>query len=93
MATGSLPPELLDPASSWADKEGFAATSRELAALFHKNFAEKKYADAVEPAVVAAGPVGAHAYPIGTMIVEGKHQRFHALACPLKPVIIQRRRR
>ena len=60
-----VPPELLDPASSWADKEGFAATSRELAALFHKNFAEKKYADAVEPAVVAAGPVGAHAYPIG----------------------------
>ena len=60
-----VPSELLDPASSWADKEGFAATSRELAALFHKNFAEKKYADAVEPAVVAAGPVGAHAYPIG----------------------------
>ena len=36
-----VPPELLDPASSWADKEGFAATSRELAALFHKNFAEE----------------------------------------------------
>ena len=35
----------------------------------------------------------AHAYPIGTMIVEGQHQPFHALACPLKPVIIQRRRR
>merc|ERR1719321_2402659 len=61
----NVPAELLDPASSWADKEAFAKTSQELAALFHKNFAEKKYADAVEPAVVAAGPVGAHAYPIG----------------------------
>ena len=60
-----VPAELLDPASSWADKEAFAKTSQELAALFHKNFAEKKYADAVEPAVVAAGPVAAHAYPIG----------------------------
>ena len=35
----------------------------------------------------------AHAYPIGTMILEGKHQPFHALACPLKPAIIKRRRR
>jgi hypothetical protein len=26
------------------------------------------------------------------MILEGKHQPFHALACPLKPAIIKRRR-
>ena len=35
----------------------------------------------------------AHAYPIGTMILEGHHLPFHALACPLKPVIIKRARR
>jgi hypothetical protein len=35
----------------------------------------------------------AHAYPIGTMILEGNHQPFHALACPLRPVIIKRARR
>jgi hypothetical protein len=35
----------------------------------------------------------ANAYPIGTMILEGKHQPFHALACPLQPAIIKPRRR
>ena len=35
----------------------------------------------------------AHAYPIGTMILEGKHQPFYALACPLIPAIIKCRRR
>ena len=34
----------------------------------------------------------ANAYPIGTLILEGKHQPFLALACPLKPAIIKRRR-
>ena len=37
-----MPSELLDPSSSWADKADFAATQKQLAELFQKNFA--KYA-------------------------------------------------
>ena len=53
-ACPGVPSELLDPASSWADKQEFGATQAELAALFQKNFA--KYADQCRPEVIACGP-------------------------------------
>ena len=31
----------------------------------------------------------AHAHPMGSLIVEGHHQPFHALACVLKPYSIK----
>ncbi|WP_353292441.1 hypothetical protein [Synechococcus sp. M16CYN] len=27
----------------------------------------------------------AHAHPMGTLIIEGRHKPFQALACPLNP--------
>ena len=31
----------------------------------------------------------AHSHPMGTLIVEGVHQPFHALACALSPASIR----
>ena len=35
----------------------------------------------------------AHAHPMGSLIVEGHHQPFHALACALKPSAIKIQRK
>jgi phosphoenolpyruvate carboxykinase (ATP) len=60
-AVPGVPPEILDPASQWGDKAGFAATLRHLAEIFDANF--KKYADGggfvsadLAAKIVAAGP-------------------------------------
>jgi len=57
----NVPPELLDPSSSWADKDAFSATQAELAQLFRNNF--EKYAAQATAEVLAQGP-GEPAYPI-----------------------------
>jgi phosphoenolpyruvate carboxykinase (ATP) len=57
----NVPPEILDPSSSWANKGEFAATQAELAQLFQHNFL--KYADQCTPEVISQGPA-APAYPI-----------------------------
>jgi hypothetical protein len=31
----------------------------------------------------------AHAQPMGSLIFEGQHKPFHALACPLNPQTVQ----
>ena len=49
-----VPPELLDPASAWADKAEFARIQADLAGRFAANFT--KYADRVSDAVAAQGP-------------------------------------
>jgi phosphoenolpyruvate carboxykinase (ATP) len=46
--------EILDPRSSWADKEAYDRTARELAARFQENF-RKKFSS-VDPEILAAGP-------------------------------------
>jgi len=45
---------MLDPSSSWANKDEFNTTQGELAALFEKNF--EKYASQASPQVIAQGP-------------------------------------
>ena len=57
----NVPAALLDPSTSWVDKDEFAATQAELAGLFQKNFA--KYASQATPEVIAQGP-GQPAYPV-----------------------------
>ncbi len=49
-----VPDEVLDPSSSWPDKEEYHRKYRELAARFVENF--KKYAARTPPEVVKAGP-------------------------------------
>jgi len=56
-----VPPALLDPSTSWADKAAFNETQLELARLFEANFA--KYASHATPEVLAQGP-GKPAYPV-----------------------------
>ncbi len=51
----ALPPELLDPRSTWADGDTYDAKARELAGLFVTNFED--FAAAAGEEVVAAGPV------------------------------------
>jgi phosphoenolpyruvate carboxykinase (ATP) len=49
-----VPTEVLDPRSTWADKEAYDAQARKLASMFVENF-EAFEAD-VDPAVIKAGP-------------------------------------
>lgn len=35
----------------------------------------------------------AHAEPMGSLVVEGKHRPFHALACALKPATVRIKRK
>lgn len=49
-------PKLLDPKSTWPDGAAFDETARKLAQAFRENF--RQYADMVDAAVVAAGPIG-----------------------------------
>ncbi len=48
-----VPPEVLDPRSTWKDPAAYDLTARKLAGMFHENFAQ--YADQVTPEVRAAG--------------------------------------
>ena len=52
-ACPDVPPQVLDPRSTWADKEAYDSTARELASRFEKNF--KQFEDAVTPEVRKAG--------------------------------------
>ncbi len=49
-----IPPEVLDPSSSWHDKKQYMQRYRALAARFIDNF--KKFASQCPPEVIAAGP-------------------------------------
>jgi len=60
----NVPSSLLDPSSSWDDRNEFAATQGELSKLFQSNFA--KYASQASAEVIAQGP-GEPAYPISDM--------------------------
>ena len=51
---GDLPPEILDPANTWGDKEAYKDKYRQLALLYIDNF--KKYRSGCPPEVAAAGP-------------------------------------
>lgn len=62
-----VPSELLDPSTSWADKDEFLKTSADLSELFHKNFATK-YLGSVPTSVVRAGPLCGNAYPVSVPI-------------------------
>ena len=46
--------ELLDPQSTWADKDAYEVQARELASMFAKNF--ERFKEVVPPEVVKAGP-------------------------------------
>jgi phosphoenolpyruvate carboxykinase (ATP) len=48
-----VPPGVLDPRSTWADRAAYDRTASMLAGMFHENFAQ--YADQVEPRVRDAG--------------------------------------
>lgn len=49
-----VPPQVLRPRDSWADKEAYDAAANKLAGMFRENF--EKYASGVDEAVRAAGP-------------------------------------
>ncbi len=55
VACQGVPPEVLQPRDTWADKDAYDAKARELAQAFQKNF--KQFAAAVDPKVAAAGPI------------------------------------
>ena len=61
-----VPPEILDPSASWADKGEFRQTQAQLAELFEQNFA--KYAEQASEEVVSQGPAKRprQSYPIGS---------------------------
>ena len=46
--------DVLDPRASWADKDAYDASARELAGMFRDNF--QQYAEHVSAEVLAAGP-------------------------------------
>jgi phosphoenolpyruvate carboxykinase (ATP) len=48
-----VPPEVLDPRSTWKDRAAYDRTAGKLAGMFQENFAQ--YADQVTPEVRAAG--------------------------------------
>jgi phosphoenolpyruvate carboxykinase (ATP) len=49
-----VPTEVLDPRSTWSDKDAYDAQARKLASMFIENF--KTFAADVDPAVIEAGP-------------------------------------
>ena len=50
-----VPSEMLDPRSTWEDKEAYDRQAQKLAQQFEENFL--KYSDDVSEVVRAAGPV------------------------------------
>jgi phosphoenolpyruvate carboxykinase (ATP) len=50
-----VPDEMLDPQSTWPDKERYEIEARELARMFADNF--ERFKDSVPPEVTKAGPV------------------------------------
>jgi phosphoenolpyruvate carboxykinase (ATP) len=54
VASPGVPPEVLQPRNTWADKDAYDAKARELAHRFVQNF--KQFESGVEPDVLAAGP-------------------------------------
>jgi phosphoenolpyruvate carboxykinase (ATP) len=54
VACPGVPPELLQPRSTWPDKSAYDLKARDLARRFNENF--KQFAGTVEPEVAAAGP-------------------------------------
>ena len=56
-AVPGVPSDVLQPRSTWADKDAYDAAAKRIAHMFHENFAV--YADGVSEAVRAAGPVDA----------------------------------
>jgi phosphoenolpyruvate carboxykinase (ATP) len=50
-----VPDEVLQPRSTWDDPEAYDRSARDLAAMFHENFA--RYAEGVSPRIREAGPV------------------------------------
>ena len=55
VACPGVPPEVLQPRNTWADKAAYDAKARELAKAFAENF--KQFAASVDPQVAAAGPL------------------------------------
>ena len=51
-----VPDPFLDPRTTWADPDAYDVAAARLTAMFRENFAA--YADAVDPAIAAAGPGG-----------------------------------
>jgi phosphoenolpyruvate carboxykinase (ATP) len=49
-----VPPDVLQPRTTWSDPAAYDAKARDLAERFHANFAQ--FADSVSPDVAAAGP-------------------------------------
>ncbi len=49
-----VPPEVLSPRNTWADKDGYDTTVSKLVDLFHQNF--EQFKAMVRPEIVAAGP-------------------------------------
>ena len=51
-----VPSEVLDPRSTWADKDAYYTQAKKLASLFRDNFA--KFADGTSEDIKNAGPKG-----------------------------------
>jgi phosphoenolpyruvate carboxykinase (ATP) len=54
VACPGVPPEVLQPRNTWANKDAYDLKARDLARRFVENF--KQFSGAVDPAVAAAGP-------------------------------------
>lgn len=54
LACPGVPPEILDPRNTWADKDAFDTTAKKLADQFNNNFAN--FADQASDAIKSAGP-------------------------------------
>lgn len=50
-----VPADILDPASTWTDKQAYEDKAMQLALSFHKNFAD--YSEGVAPEILDAGPI------------------------------------